>query len=56
VHFCLGFQLACAEAAIAFARIFARFPDIRLGTDPRSLQWRRRPGVRALASLPVLAA
>ena len=26
VHFCLGFQLARAEAAVAFERIFARFP------------------------------
>jgi cytochrome P450 len=30
VHFCLGFQLARAEAAVAFERVFARFPDLRL--------------------------
>ena len=34
VHFCLGFQLARAEAAIAFERIFARFPDMRLSVEP----------------------
>jgi cytochrome P450 len=34
VHFCLGFQLARAEAAIGFERVFARFPDMRLPVEP----------------------
>ncbi|MBX3501622.1 MAG: cytochrome P450 [Alphaproteobacteria bacterium] len=52
VHFCLGLQLARAEAAIAFERILARFPDIRL--DERAeIVWHRRVGIRALARLPV---
>jgi cytochrome P450 PksS len=52
VHFCLGFQLARAEAAIAFERILARFPDIRL--DSRAtIAWHKRVGIRALAQLPV---
>ena len=53
VHFCLGFQLARAEAAIAFERILTRFPDIRLNIDARQIEWRRRLGIRALANLPV---
>jgi cytochrome P450 PksS len=53
VHFCLGFQLARAEAAIALERILFRFPHIRLAVDPGQIAWRRRLGIRALASLPV---
>jgi cytochrome P450 len=53
VHFCLGFQLARAEAAIAFERLLTRFPDIRLAVDPGDIVWRKRPGIRAMARLPV---
>jgi cytochrome P450 PksS len=53
VHFCLGFQLARAEAAVAFERIFARFPGMRLAVDAGNLVWRKRLGIRALAQLPV---
>jgi cytochrome P450 PksS len=53
VHFCLGFQLARAEAAIAFERILERFPAIRLAVDPAAITWRKRLGIRALAKLPV---
>jgi cytochrome P450 len=53
VHFCLGFQLARAEAAAAFERIVVRFPDLRLSVEPRTMKWRRRPGIRALKGLPV---
>jgi cytochrome P450 PksS len=53
VHFCLGFQLARAEAAIAFERVLARFPDLRLAGDPKKIEWRKRLGIRALTQLPV---
>ena len=53
VHFCLGFQLARAEAAIAFERVLARFPDVRLAVDAASIVWRKRVGIRTLAQLPV---
>lgn len=53
VHFCLGFQLARLEAATAFERLLARFPDIRLGVDPAAIVWRKRLGIRAMAQLPV---
>lgn len=52
VHFCLGFQLARAEAAIAFERILTRFPHIQLDSL-RKIAWRKRLGIRALAGLPV---
>lgn len=53
VHFCLGFQLARAEAAVAFERFFLRFPHARLVDRPVDQQWRKRFGIRALAGLPV---
>jgi cytochrome P450 len=53
VHFCLGFQLARAEAAIAFERILARFPDISLTIDAKKIEWHKRLGIRALKELPV---
>jgi cytochrome P450 len=54
VHFCLGFQLARAECSIAFERLFSRYPKIRLAVEPSELRWHKRPGIRALTSLPVL--
>jgi cytochrome P450 PksS len=53
VHFCLGYQLARAEAAIAFERLLARFPDVQLAVDPSSLTWQKRVGIRTLTRLPV---
>jgi cytochrome P450 len=53
VHFCLGFQLARAEAAIAFERIITRFPDMRLAVEARRIEWRKRLGIRTLTQLPV---
>ncbi len=52
VHFCLGFQLARAETAIAFERILTRFPDMRLAPQAK-IEWHKRLGIRALAQLPV---
>lgn len=53
VHFCLGFQLARAEAAIAFERFLLRYPNVRLAVAPEDFLWRKRLGIRALAKLPV---
>jgi cytochrome P450 len=53
VHFCLGFQLARAEAAIAFERILTRFPNIKLSVEPTRMTWRKRVGIRTLSELPV---
>lgn len=51
VPFCLGFQLARAETAIAFERILTRFPNMRLSAA--NIEWHKRLGIRALARLPV---
>ena len=56
VHFCLGFQLARAEAAIAFERVLTRFPDMSLNSDLSNIRWRKRLGIRALTQLPVTLA
>ena len=53
VHFCLGFQLARAEASIGIQRILDRFLDLRLATHPDEIRWHKRLGIRALARLPV---
>lgn len=53
-HFCLGFQLARLEAAIAFERILLRFPGVRLAVSPDEITWRKRVGIRTLSRLPVV--
>jgi cytochrome P450 len=53
VHFCLGFQLARMEAAIAFERLLERFPRVRLAPDTTGIRWRKRLGLRAIVALPV---
>lgn len=51
-HFCLGFQLARAEAAIGFECLFSRFPGLRLDRKV-GIRWHKRVGIRALTGLPV---
>jgi cytochrome P450 len=53
IHFCLGAPLARMEGRIAFQRLFARHPDLRLAADPADL--RRHSGLimRGLHELPV---
>lgn len=55
IHFCLGHQLARIEAACALQALFARWPGLRLAVDPAQVRWQTRPGIRALAQLPVVA-
>lgn len=52
VHFCLGFQLARAEAAIGFERLLQRYPNLRLDTRA-AIEWRKRLGIRTLVRLAV---
>ncbi|MFB7666883.1 cytochrome P450 [Kitasatospora sp. NPDC056138] len=54
IHRCLGASLARAEAAIAFRRIVARFPRLRLAVPSVELKWRHNRLMRGLESLPVL--
>jgi hypothetical protein len=51
VHYCLGAPLARAEAQVALGTLVSRFPQMRAGDSAR--EWRRVPGFRGLAKLPV---
>ncbi len=53
IHFCLGHQLARIETASALEALFVRWPKLGLAVDPAEVRWRRRPGLRAVAALPV---
>ena len=53
IHFCLGHQLARIEAACALEALFVRWPKLGLAVDPTEIHWRKRPGLRAIAKLPV---
>jgi cytochrome P450 PksS len=55
IHFCLGHQLARIEAACAIEALFARWPRLGLAVEPSQIRWRKRPGLRAIAKLPVIA-
>ncbi|TYL98138.1 cytochrome P450 [Bradyrhizobium rifense] len=55
IHFCLGHQLARIEAACALEALFVRWPKLGLAVDASRIHWRKRPGLRAIAKLPVVA-
>ena len=55
IHFCLGHQLARIEAACALEALFTRWPRLGLAVDASQIHWRKRPGIRAIAKLPVVA-
>jgi len=52
VHFCLGMQLARLEAQSALARLYARFPELRLA-EPERIDWVERLGIRGPKTLRV---
>ncbi|MCA6119725.1 cytochrome P450 [Bradyrhizobium sp. WSM 1738] len=55
IHFCLGHQLARIEAICALQALFTRWPKLKLAIEPSQIHWRRRPGIRMIAELPVVA-
>ena len=55
IHFCLGHQLARIEARCALKSLFLRWPGLTLAVDESDIVWRRRPGLRAIDRLPVVA-
>lgn len=55
IHFCLGHQLARIEGRCAINALLARWPRLTLAVDASNIHWRRRPGMRAIAELPVIA-
>lgn len=50
VHYCLGAPLARLEAAVALSAVTARFPNARLGDEPR---YKPNVTLRGLATLPL---
>jgi cytochrome P450 PksS len=55
IHFCLGHQLARIEAICALQALFTRWPNLKLAVAPSEVRWRRRPGLRSVEKLPVVA-
>ncbi len=55
IHFCLGHQLARIEGICALQALFTRWPALKLAVEPSQVHWRRRPGIRMIAELPVVA-
>ena len=53
IHFCLGHQLARIESKCALQALFTRWPKLALAVDVSDVRWRQRPGLRAIARLPV---
>jgi cytochrome P450 len=53
IHYCLGAPLARLEAKVAFGRLLARFPGLRLATDEEP-GWRPGLLLRGHQALPVL--
>ena len=53
IHVCLGLKLAKMEAAIAFERLWTRYPNLRFAVHREQIEWRSRIGIRCLKSLPV---
>jgi cytochrome P450 PksS len=56
IHFCLGHQLARIEGKCALQALFERWPKLELAVPDSAIRWRERPGLRAIAHLPVSAA
>jgi cytochrome P450 PksS len=55
IHFCLGHQLARMEARCALKSLFGRWPGLTLAVDEAEITWRKRPGMKAIDRLPVVA-
>jgi cytochrome P450 len=55
IHFCLGHQLARIETMCALEVLFVRWPKLQLAVKPSQIRWRRRPGLRSIEKLPVVA-
>jgi len=54
IHVCLGLKLARAEGAIAYEKLFTRFPDAKLAIPATDLLWTKRIGMRAPSTLPLV--
>jgi cytochrome P450 len=55
IHFCLGHQLARVEGKCALKSLFRRWPKLTLAVSETEITWRKRPGLKAINDLPVVA-
>jgi cytochrome P450 len=55
IHFCLGHQLARIEGRCALKSLLQRWPQLTLAIDESEITWRKRPGIKAIDRLPVMA-
>jgi cytochrome P450 PksS len=55
IHFCLGHQLARIEGKCALRSLFRRWPKLTLAVAESEINWRKRPGLKAIDRLPVVA-
>jgi cytochrome P450 len=55
IHCCLRHQLARMEAKCALLALFTRWPNRELAVAESKVRWWERPGLRAIANLPVKA-
>ena len=55
IHFCLGHQLARIEGRCALQALLQRWPRLALAVPQEKIVWRKRPGLNAIARLPVVA-
>jgi cytochrome P450 len=53
IHFCLGHQLARIEGRCALQALFTRWPKLELAVPEAEVRWLERPGLNAIAKLPV---
>ncbi|MGY5124067.1 cytochrome P450 family protein [Streptomyces nigrescens] len=53
MHYCLGATLARQEGEVAFAKLFAHYPEVSLGVAPEQLERTPLPGSWRLDSLPL---
>jgi cytochrome P450 len=54
IHFCLGHQLARIEGRCALKSLFQRWPKLTLAVEQSEVEWRKRPGFKAIERLPVV--
>ena len=43
------------EAVCAQQALFVHWPNLQLAVEPSQIRWRRRPGLRSIEKLPVVA-
>jgi cytochrome P450 len=54
IHVCLGAPLARVEGQVAFATLFKRYPELRLGVANEEVRWGGGSFLRGFTRLPIL--